>query len=135
VEREAFISDARFAEDQSRANHHKIISEAMSAWLATRSSAQAMAELEAARIPAGPVVTVVQVLDDPQVKARELLQFVDYPGAPKRVPLADTAVRLSETPGGIRHRAPMLGEHTDEILHELGYSEKQIQELRAAEVV
>src|SRR5215467_6165745 len=76
LKREDFISDARFADDQSRANHHKIISEAMSAWLATRSSAEAIADLEAARIPAGQVMTLAQVLDDPQVKASELLQFV-----------------------------------------------------------
>ena len=135
VEREDFISDARFADDQSRANHHKIISEAMSAWLATRSSAQAIADLEGARVPAGPVMTVAQVLDDPQVRARELLKFVDYPGATKPVPLANTAVRLSETPGGIRHRAPTLGEHTDEILLDLGYSGQQIAALREKEVV
>ena len=67
-------------------------------------------------MPAGPVYELDQVLDDPQVKARELLQYVEYPDAPKPVPLANTAVRLSATPGGIRHRAPMLGEHTDEVL-------------------
>jgi crotonobetainyl-CoA:carnitine CoA-transferase CaiB-like acyl-CoA transferase len=75
------------------------------------------------------------VLDDPQVKARELLRYVEHPGAPKPVPLADTAVRLSATPGGIRHRAAALGEHTDEVLREIGYSEEQIATLRAGEVV
>src|SRR5215470_4032302 len=135
VEREDFISDARFADDQSRANHHKIISEAISAWLATRSSTQAIADLEGARVPTGPVMTVAQVLDDPQVKTRNLLKFMDYPGATKPVPLANTAVRLSETPGGIRHRAPTLGEHTDEILVDLGYSREQIAALRKKEVV
>ena len=135
VGREDFMSDSRLADDLSRANHHEIISEAMSAWLATRSSAQAIADLEGARVPAGPVMTVAQVLDDPQVKTRELLKFVDYPGALKPVPLANTAVRLSETPCGIRHRAPTLGEHTDEILLDLGYSGQQIAALREKEVV
>src|SRR5215470_267032 len=135
VGREDFIGDPRLADDLSRAHHHEIISEAMNAWLATRSIAQAIADLEGARVPAGPVMTVAQVLDDPQVKARNLLKFVDYPGAPKPVPLADTAVRLSETPGGIRHRAPTLGEHTDEILVDLGYSREQIAALREKEVV
>jgi crotonobetainyl-CoA:carnitine CoA-transferase CaiB-like acyl-CoA transferase len=107
----------------------------MNAWLADRTSAQVMAELEAARIPAGPVLDLDQVLADPQVKAQELLKCVDYPGAPRPVPLADTAVRLSATPGGIRHRAPALGEHANEVLAELGYNETEIQELRAAEVV
>jgi len=75
------------------------------------------------------------VLDDPQVKARELLRYVEHSGAPKPVPLADTAVRLSATPGGIRSRAAALGEHTDEVLREIGYSDNQIASLRASEVV
>ena len=135
VGREDLITDFRLANDIGRANHREVITEAMNAWLATRSNAQAIAELEAARIPAGPVMSISQVLEDQQVKARELLKFVDYPGAPKPVPLADTAVRLSATPGGIRRRAPLLGEHTDEVLREIGYSDSEISGLRANEVV
>ena len=135
VGRDDFIGDPRFGDDLSRAKHCAVITEAMNTWLATRTTAQAIKELEAARVPAGPVMTVSQVLDDPQVKARELLKFVDYPGAPKSVPLANTAVRLSETPGGIRHRAPTLGEHTDEVLREIGYSDGEITQLRSNGVV
>ncbi len=102
--------------DQLRADNREAITEAMNTWLATRTTEQAIAELEKARIPAGPVLELDQVLEDPQVKARELLRYVDHPGAPKPVPLADTAVRLSATPGGIRQRAAALGEHTDEVL-------------------
>src|SRR5215813_3933197 len=135
VGREDMLADPRFADDLSRANHRGPIAAAMNAWLATRTTAQAMAELEQARIPAAPVLDVAQVLEDPQVKARELLNYVDYPGAPRPVPLADTAMRLSATPGGIRHRAPALGEHTDEVLGELGYTDQEIASLRTAEVV
>ncbi|MGD1098222.1 MAG: CoA transferase [Bryobacteraceae bacterium] len=135
VGREELLDDPRFATDLLRADHRDIIEEAMNAWLASRTTAEAIVDLEDARVPAGPVLRLDQVLDDPQVKARQLLRFVDYPGAPKAVPLADTAVRLSATPGGIRHRAPTLGEHTDEVLRELGYSGEEIIALRAAEVV
>lgn len=135
VDRKDLIGDPRFADDMGRANQHEIITEAMNKWLATRTSGQAIQELERSRIPAGPVLTAGQVLDDPQVQARELLQHVDHPGAPKPVPLANTAVRLSETPGGIRHRAPELGEHTDEILGELGYTDEEIAQLRSRQVV
>ncbi len=133
--REDLLTDPRFADDIGRANHRDTITEAMNSWLAARTTVQAIAELESARIPAGPVLDLDHVLDDAQVKARELLKYVEYPGAPKPVPLADTAVRLSATPGGIRHRAPTLGEHTDEVLGELGYNNEEIEALRKAEVV
>ena len=135
VGREDFIGDPRFVSDQLRADNRKAITEAMNAWLATLTTEQAIGELEKARVPAGPVLDLEQVLDDPQVKARGLLRYVEHPGAAKPVPLADTAVRLSATPGGIRSRAAALGEHTDEVLREIGYSDNQIASLRAGEVV
>jgi len=135
VGREDLLRDPCFADDLSRANHQHVIAEMMNARLATRTTAQAVAEFEAARIPAGPVLDLGEVLKDPQVEARELLKYMEYPGAPKPVPMADTAVRLSVTPGGVRHRAPMLGEHTDEVLAELGYSTTDIKALRQDEVV
>jgi crotonobetainyl-CoA:carnitine CoA-transferase CaiB-like acyl-CoA transferase len=132
---EALLGDPRFADDQRRADNHEPITQAMKAWAALRSTAEAIAELETARIPAGPVLAPAQVLEDPQVKARELLQFFDFPGSPAPVPLAAPAVKLSSTPGSIRHRAPMVGEHTDEILREVGYSAEEIRRLRQANVV
>ena len=135
VGREELVGDPRFADDLSRADNRATLTEAMNAWLATRTTAEAIAELQSARVPAGPVFELDDVLDDPQVKARELLKYVDYPGAQKPVPLANTAVRLSATPGCIRHRAPKLGEHTNEVLRELGYTDPEVAALRAAGVV
>ncbi len=60
---------------------------------------------------------------------------VDYPGLPRPAPVADTPVRLSATPGGIRHRAPVLGEHTGEVLAEIGYDEAAVVRLNDAGVI
>jgi len=135
VGREDLGGDRRFADDANRAEHREMITNIMNIWLATRTTAEAMVEFERARIPAGPVLPATQVMDDPQVRARQLLQFLDYPGAPKPVPLASPAVRLSETPAAIRMRAPTLGEHTDAVLREIGFADEEISALRKAEVV
>lgn len=134
-EESRWLEDERYASDQSRGNHYREISERMSAWCAERTTGQAIADLEAARIPAGPVYTPAQVLGDPHIRAREMLKPVQFPGAPTPPPIADTPVKLHGTPGGIRHRAPTLGEHTDSILGELGFGTEEIAAFRAAKVV
>jgi crotonobetainyl-CoA:carnitine CoA-transferase CaiB-like acyl-CoA transferase len=135
VGREELVGDPRFTDDLARADNRETLTEAMNKWLETRTTAEAIAELQAARVPAGPVLELDEVLEDPQVQARGLLQYLDYPGAPKPVPLANTAVRLSATPGCIRRRAPTLGEHTAEVLREIGYSDAEVESLRSDEVV
>ncbi len=132
---EEWIGDPRFANDMSRGVNGALLSERMSQWCAERTTAEAIAELEAARIPAGPVYSPQQALEDPHVQAADLMRAIDYPGLGVPAPVADTPVRLSRTPGGIRERAPKLGEHTDAILSELGYSTAEIAALREKRVV
>ena len=128
-------SDPRFANDDARGDNGEIISKRMGEWCAERTTAEAVEALEAARIPTGPLYTPQQALDDPHIQATGFLQPVDYPGTSKPAPLAQTPVKLSETPGEIRHRAPILGEHTDRIMAELGYGAAEIAELREKRVV
>jgi crotonobetainyl-CoA:carnitine CoA-transferase CaiB-like acyl-CoA transferase len=86
-------------------------------------------------VPGGPVLSPQQALDNRHVEQIGVLQPVDYPTATKPVPLARFPVSMSATPGEIRHRAPQLGEHTDEVLAELGLDPGDIADLRDRRVV
>jgi len=130
-----WLTDPRFKDDLARGDHGEIISKRMSEWTAERTTAEALAELEAARIPAGPLYSPQQALEDAHIRTAGLLRDTQYPGLARPAPLAPTPVDLSETPGSFRHRAPTLGEHTDEILKELGYSREEIAGLRARKVL
>ncbi|MBL4572173.1 MAG: CoA transferase [Gammaproteobacteria bacterium] len=130
-----WLDDPRFKDDISRGDNGELISERTAVWCAQRTSKEVLAEMEAARLPAGPVLSPQEVLDDPHVAAKGLFQYVEYPGLDKPAPLMKTPVELSETPGEIRTRPPTLGEHTDEIMQEIGYSEAEIADLREKRVV
>jgi crotonobetainyl-CoA:carnitine CoA-transferase CaiB-like acyl-CoA transferase len=132
---EVWLTDPRFRDDLARGEHGALISERMARWTAGRTTAEALAELEAARIPAGPLYSPQQALEDPHIRAAGLLRDTEYPGLPRPAPLAPTPVDLSETPGRLGRPAPTLGEHTDEILAELGYDAGQIADLRARGVL
>jgi crotonobetainyl-CoA:carnitine CoA-transferase CaiB-like acyl-CoA transferase len=133
---ERWLADARFKDDPSRAENSAEILECMRAWCAGRSTAAALAALDQAGLPAGPVYTLQQALDEPQVGAMKFFNTIaDYPGLSRPVAIPDLPLELTAAPGGIRHRPPMLGEHTDAILARLGYSSAEIAVLRADEIV
>src|SRR2546428_5024169 len=135
VVEEHWKSDPRFKDDRARGDHGEITPKRRAAGRAERPTAEALAQLEAARIPAGPLYSPQQALDDPHIRAAGLVADMEYPGLPRSAPLAPTPVDLSETPGRLRHHAPTLGEHTDEILAELGYGPGAIAGLRARRVI
>ncbi|MEM7531728.1 MAG: CoA transferase [Chloroflexota bacterium] len=123
---EIWLTDPRFQDDISRGNHNDILCERTARWCAERTTADALAELEAARVPCGPVLSYQEVLDHPSVHANGQLHKMDYPGLPRPAPIATAPFRMSDTVIGITHRAPTVGEHTDEILEELGYRASEI---------
>jgi crotonobetainyl-CoA:carnitine CoA-transferase CaiB-like acyl-CoA transferase len=135
IDEPQWLDDARFTDDMSRGDHGHLISERMAAWCAERSTDEALAALEAARIPAGPVLSPQQALDDPHVRATQMLRALGFPGVPSPPPVADSPFSLSDTPASIRGRAPQLGEHSGEILGSLGYDAAEVAALRAARVV
>ncbi|HKV00389.1 MAG TPA: CoA transferase, partial [Vineibacter sp.] len=95
---DSWLSDPRFKDDLQRGNHGELISERMQTWCGTRTVAQALEALAEARIPAGPVYSPQQALDDPHIKDQQLFKQVTFPGANKPVPYLDQAVKLSRTP-------------------------------------
>ncbi|SLN67077.1 CaiB/BaiF CoA transferase family protein [Oceanibacterium hippocampi] len=130
-----WLTDERFKDDLSRGENGEVVSARMAAWCAERTVSEALTACEEARIPCGPVYSPQQTLDDPHVRERNYFRPVTYPGVDKPVPIADTPFRLSGSDVRIRCRAPLLGEHTDEILNELGYTGPEIAELRELRVV
>ena len=130
-----WLDDPRFKDDISRGDNSEIISERLARWCAERSSEEVLSAMEEARLPAGPVLAPQEVLDDPHIAARGIFQAMDYPGLERPAPLMKTPVELSETPGEIRGRAPTLGEHTGQIMQELGYGDEEIDSLKAKRVI
>ena len=130
-----WLDDPRFKDDISRGDNGELISERLARWCAERTSEEVLAAMEEARLPAGPVLSPREVLEDPHIAARGIFQATEYPGLDGAAPLMKTPVELSETPGEIRGRAPTLGEHTDRIMRELGYGDEDIDALRAKRVI
>ena len=135
VGRQELFDDPRFADDDQRWRHGDELNDIMARWCADKTKAEVLELLEAAKLPAAPLHSTQDVLDDPHVQAMGYLQRVPFPGAPRDVPIIETPFRLSATPGEIRTRAPLLGEHTDQILGEIGYTGDQVAALRDRRVV
>ncbi|MGE4631074.1 MAG: CoA transferase [Pseudohongiellaceae bacterium] len=130
-----WLDDPRFKDDITRGDNGEIISERLAKWCAERTSEEVLEAMEEVRLPAGPILSPQEVLEDPHIAAKGLFQPLEYPGLSAPAPVMRTPVELSETPGEIRSRAPTLAEHTDEIMKELGYSESDIQELKEKRII
>ena len=132
---EVWLTDPRYASDEARGDNAADISARMSAWSADRTTAEVVAALEQARIPCGEVLSPAEALANEQVVDREFLEPVDYPGLPCPAPVGRLPVDFARADTPIRLRAPTLGEHTAEIMAEIGYGPAEIEALRARRVI
>lgn len=123
------LADPRFETNASRVEHNDALEAAIAPALAERTVEAWLAAFEAAGIPAGPVLTVDQVLAHPQLAARDMIVEMEHPEA-GTVRATGVPLQLSETPGRARTAPPTLGADTDAVLAEIGYDAAQIAALR-----
>ena len=119
LETPELAEDGRFLDNAARMKNLPALISLLSARLRTRTTADWMARLEAAGVPAGPVLSIGEMLKDPQVLARAMVVDVQHSRLGKMKTLG-TPVKFSATPGSVNRGAPLLGEHTREILGEHG---------------
>jgi len=127
-------SDARYAGNEGRLLHREELVSKLATALKKFDSNGLLAKLEAADVPCAPVKDIPEVIDDPQVQARGMLSDLDYPGI-GRMKLGNLPFKASGMDQVAEKRAPLLGEHTAEILAELGYDKAKIDVLEHKGVI
>jgi crotonobetainyl-CoA:carnitine CoA-transferase CaiB-like acyl-CoA transferase len=131
---EAMAVDPRFAKNQERVTNREELEDILEQTIAQLDREPLLKRLEEADVPATPVNTVDQVMNDPQTAECGIVQRVRHAKLGE-IPVVGTPLRFSRMSPGVRRAAPLRGQHTDEILAEAGYSAERIQALRDKKVV
>ncbi len=135
IGREEMIRDPRFQNDMDRFYQADLIDSMVKEWFEKRTTEEVLQALQKARVPCGVVKTVDQLLDDPQVKAREMVKSIEYPGLGE-VPVPGVTVKLSLTPGTVKGPSPGLGEHNQEVYSTvLGFSPEELTRLKKEGII
>jgi len=129
-----WAQDQRFATNRGRVENRDAIDGMIGAALATDKADAWLAKLKTVGVPCGRINTVAQALDDPHTAARRMVETVQHPTIGD-LKLLGIPFKFSDTPAAVRRPPPTLGEHTDEILGELGMDPSAIAKLRAEKVV
>lgn len=130
LESPELADDPRFANNAARMRNLPSLSEELAPLFKRRTLAEWLRRLEEAGVPAGPVLDVAQMHKDPQALAREMIVETTHATAGK-VKAIGFPIKFSETPGDVCRAAPLLGQHTREVLREHGYSDAEINHLAA----
>jgi crotonobetainyl-CoA:carnitine CoA-transferase CaiB-like acyl-CoA transferase len=127
-------ADPRFARNADRVRHRAVLVPMLAALMKARTRADWLQSLEAAKVPSGPINDLADVFADPQVRERQMTVSLPHPLAGS-VKLVASPMKFSATPVQYQRPPPLLGEHTSEVLRELGLSERDIAALRATNTV
>lgn len=135
IGREDLKDDPRFKDDRSRFQNRELIQPIAREWVGKRTVEEVVQQLSRARVPCGQVNDVAQMVNDPQVKARETLVEIEYPGV-GHVPLPGVVIKMNETPGTVERHAPKIGENNQEVYSELlGLTPEELSRLEAEGVI
>jgi crotonobetainyl-CoA:carnitine CoA-transferase CaiB-like acyl-CoA transferase len=126
--------DPRFANNEKRMHNLPSLVEALTAVFEEQPTAHWLAAFDGAGVPAGPVLSIAEMLQDPQAAAREMVPEVTHPVA-GRVRTIGAPVKFSQTPCAVTEPAPTLGQHTRDVLGEFGYDAAKIERLIRDKVV
>lgn len=129
-----WADDPRFATNPQRVAHRAELIDLLQQAFATQPASFWLEGLQAAQVPAGPINSLADVFADPQVQQQHLITTVEHPEAGS-IRLVDVPFVLSQTPAEIRQPPPLLGQHTDDVLRELGATQKEITQWRDAGII
>ena len=134
IGRADLANDPDLARNDGRAKRAEEIDQIIGEWSKQRTLEDILSALQSIAVPAGRIYTAKDIAEDPHYRARGVIQTVESAGGLK-VEMPGVVPKLSNNPGAIRHRAPILGEHTDIILQSLGLSAEQIKALKEAGIL
>ena len=128
------LEDSRFKTNDDRVAHRAECVAALSAIFREKTVAQWVEIIEECGVPCGPINRVDDVVNNPQVNARNMIAQLEHPNVPDlRIP--NSPLKLGETPAVIKRPPPLLGQHNNEILDGLGYSREAIDKLKEKGVI